>query len=766
MGNEQEFKNQSNNKELKRAKTKANFGSINNEKKTAEEYDNEMSRMLFDDEFKEENQQEKSQGENKKIDKKTEFKNYAKEIEEEKFMEEINRSKSCNKINFDPHEKRKFYNKGDLFGNNNIYLISNDNRENKKNKLNEKEKKKSKSKSKINFIKRLFTPNKKIIKNREENRKNNNNKTTQNINTINLNYKKAISSRNQIQINKNYINEEKVDNSNNDKVRINKRPILRQLSSKDLNSNGYISEGNIPKSSMKDTTSDKKVLSKDIYKDIKSEDLKVVVLHMKNSDIKYREGLDLFEKKQYSEAKTCFNQARASYMNLNKIINNNPTAYPNKFKIVISMKVNEKMRLTLNLIKDCNSFIFKNPEKTSKSQEKSFKKLNFNNLMHNNSKKNIYINSEQNKCSTHRNINANNLKKKQMGYLDKNNKNVFNKTTEFKFNYKKINIDKIENNNKKINNNINELNKNGYNKNILNNKLKLINFKNNININIDNIDEIISSEIKMTSKIKFSDVIGMREARKKLNEIIELQNDLQKNIILLGPKGIGKAMTIKAISSEYNYILFNINLPNIIYKYWEKSSEIIKSVFQLASSESKSIIFFDEIDSIYNKNIENETKVIKNLKKELITQLENMKNNKSKILMVISTDKPMDLDKDLIRYFNNTIYCAPFNDEEKYAFIKNTINKVENSLSDEDIKEVVRLTETYSNEDLEELCKMASFQPSNDLSFEEVSKIKKLRSIVKDDFIKAMKSIKGSLNNNVINEILKWNEKFNEKVNN
>ena len=748
MGNEQELINESNNRELKRAKTKANFDNINNEKKTAEEYDNEMSKMLFDDEFKEENQQEKTKRENKKTDKKTEFKNYAKEIEEEKFMEEINRSKSCNKINFDTHGKKQFYKKVDLFGNNNIYLINNDNKENKKNKLNEN--KTTKSKSKMNFLKRLFTPNKKVIKNREESKNNINNKTTQNINTINLNFKKAISSRNPIQVKKNYINEEKEDNTNNNKVKTNKRPILRQLSSKDLNSNGYISEGNIPKSSMKDTTSDKKVLSKDIYKDIKSEDLKVVVLHMKNSDIKYKEGLDYFENKNYSEAKKCFNQARASYMNLNKIINNNPTAYPNKFKVVISMKVNEKMRLTLNLIKDCNSFMFKNPEKTSKSQEKSFKKLNFNNFVSNNNKKNIDFNFEQNKCSTHRNFNATNRNKKQMGFLDKNNKNIFNKTTEFKFNYKKINIDKIENkNNIKNKNNFNELNREGYNMNVLNNKLKLINFKNNININTDNINEIISSEIKINPKIKLSDIIGMKEVKEKMHEIIELQDDIKKNIILYGPKGIGKAMTIKAISSEYKYILFSINLPNTIYKYWEKCSEIIKSVFKLAESEPKSMIFLDEIDYIYNKDIENETKVIKILKNELITLLEKAKNNKNKFLIIISTNKPMDIDNDLLKYFNKAIYCSILNDEEKYIFIKNTINKVENSMSDEDIKEVVRLTEKYSNEDLEELCKMAAFQPCKELSFEEVSKIGKLRPIVKEDFIKAMKSIRGSLNDKI-----------------
>ena len=763
MGNEQELNNAKDNHEFKRSKTKTNFDNINNQKKTAEEYDNEISRMLFDDEYKEENQQEKGKQEIKKVDKKTEFKDYAKEIEEEQFMEEINRSKSFDKNNFNAHEKKKFYKKNDLFGNNNIYLKNNDNKENKKNKPNGKEK--SKSKSKLNFIKRLFTPNKKIINNRKEDNKNKNNKTTRNINTIDINNKKAISSKNQIQINKKYANEEikeKGDNTNNDKIRNNQRPILRQLSSKDLNSKGYISEGDIQRSSTQENISDKKVLSKDIYNNIKAEDLKVVVLHIKNSDNKYKEGLAFFENKNYIEAKKCFNQARASYMNLNKIINDNPTAYPNKFKVVISLKVNEKMRLTLNLIKDCNSLMFKIGERTSRSQEKSYKKLNFNKLVQNKNKKNIDLNLEQNKCSTHRNFNTNNRNKKQNGYLDKDNKNAFNKTSEFKFNYKKINFDKFENKAKTKNNNINEQSKNKFNKNILNNKLKLINYKNNVNI--DNIDEIVSSEIKINPKIKSSDVIGMEEVKKKLHEVIELQSDGQKNIILFGPKGNGKEMTVKAISSEFNYIIFSINISNIIYKYWEKSSEIIKSVFKQAASESKSIIFLDEIDSIYNnKNIENESKVTKNIKAELLAHLERAKNNKNKILIIIDTSNPMSLDKDLLKFFNKIIYCSPLNEEEKYLFIKNTIKKVENSLSDEDIKEVARLTKAYSNKDLEELCKMAAFQPSKELSLEEISKIKKLRPVVKDDFIKSMKSIKGSLNENVINEMLKWNEKFNEK---
>ena len=64
--------------------------------KQIEEYDREMSKMLFDEEA------ELDEGErlkkNRKMDKKSELKSYAEQIAEEQFMEEINRSKSVNKI--------------------------------------------------------------------------------------------------------------------------------------------------------------------------------------------------------------------------------------------------------------------------------------------------------------------------------------------------------------------------------------------------------------------------------------------------------------------------------------------------------------------------------------------------------------------------------------------------------------------------------------------------------------------------------------------
>ena len=65
-----------------------------------------------------------------------------------------------------------------------------------------------------------------------------------------------------------------------------------------------------------------------------------------------------------------------------------------------------------------------------------------------------------------------------------------------------------------------------------------------------------------------------------------------------------------------------------------------------------------------------------------------------------------------------------------------------------------------SNSDLKELCKEAAFQPVRELTIEQIMKIKKFRPLVKNDLILAVNKIRGTLNNKIIDELMKWNEQF------
>ena len=316
------------------------------------------------------------------------------------------------------------------------------------------------------------------------------------------------------------------------------------------------------------------------------------------------------------------------------------------------------------------------------------------------------------------------------------------------------------------------------------NNLNNMNNKNNANNNDpnkkknihekeeDEMDEKIESEIMVKNPgVKFDDIIGMKEMKRILYEIIvvpTIRPDLftgirkpQRGILLFGPPGTGKTMIAKAIASECNSTFFNISASSLTSKWVGESEKTVKSLFKLAYKKAPSIIFIDEIDSILSKRNESENEATKRLKTEFLIQFDGLgSNTNARLLVIAATNRPMDLDEALLRRLPKRVYCGPLDEEGRFEFIKKVINRVETRLSDRDIQEVARMTNGYSNSDLKELCKEAAFQPVRELTMEQILHIDKFRPLFKKDLVKACSKIRGTLSPKVINELLTWNEQF------
>ena len=798
--------------------------------KKINEYDKEISKMLFDEEA-ELDEGERLKNLQKKRDKKSELKSYAEQIAEEQFMEEINRSKSVNKIprkkkeesdeddseDSDDYEsyrrwKEKKKKKKNKNKNNNIKKViddedgneSNDNKKKEKNKKkrnistgrkprnisseknhthknienkndninineelekNKKEKEKEKSKKK-QFAKSTFDQvfgvktntniqeNNNIKKNNSQPISSNetgysfnsnqqplqpiNNNPPQNYpsnstpmgytpnnpqntnNQINHEYKQYMGQNNINPVAGNMSSIPLTPNISSNQVlgNISTNPVIGNMSANPLVQNDINSfpstleetepmQINPQKKSFFSFFKKKQQISKKVYSKIKPEDLRIVLLYMKNSNNKYQEGLDWCGKRKYNEALKSFGQARNSYIILNKLMNANPKAYPTEFRMVISQKINEKLNLVHQSIRECNGFLRNNyTGQIEKNPEKAEDIL--------------------------RNINN----------LNRGNNNINN----------------FNNNMSNNNNNVSSNN---------NNKQKSIHDKEE-----DEMDEKIESEIMMKNPgVKFDDIIGMKEMKRILYEIIvvpTIRPDLftgirkpQRGILLFGPPGTGKTMIAKAIASECNSTFFNISASSLTSKWVGESEKTVKSLFKLAYKKVPSIIFIDEIDSILSKRSESENEATKRLKTEFLIQFDGLgSNTNARLLVIAATNRPMDLDEALLRRLPKRVYCGPLDEEGRYEFIKKVINRVETNLSDRDIKEVARMTNGYSNSDLKELCKEAAYQPVRELSMEQILRIPKFRPLVKNDLVKSVKKIRGTLSSKVINELLEWNEQF------
>ena len=726
MGNEHEKLTKESNKLRKKAlKNKGKNDKViasdeennnNNEKeRKLNEYDKEMSKILFEEKYELE-EGEKLKKNNKK-DKKSELRSYAQEIAEEQFMEDINRSKSFNRESGRRGHKNNNRNDSDDY---------NEFKKSEERKIKKKKKKENENgQNKINNINIQVNDEKYDIKN--------NKKRTISHDNLDINHElEKDSKKRNVEANKNLYKtttnelfipskkkegKEKDKNPNKNYKTKMSSPHIEHKCKTLRRTSVSINEKNLNEEQKNNKTCGRPFISKSIYSKVEPEDLRIVLLYMKNGNNKYQEGLDLCGKRKYFEAQSCFNYARNSYTSLSKLMNGNPKAYPSEFRIVISQKINEKLQLVFQSIRECKEFIRnKKTEIINKKPEKAQEILR-------NVNKNINRKNSNNNFNPNNNINI-------------NNNNLHN-------NYRNYNNNNFPNNNKNIHGKED-----------------------------DEMDEKIESEIMVKNPgVKFNDIIGMKEMKRILYEIIvvpTIRPDLftgirkpQRGILLFGPPGTGKTMIAKAIASECNSTFFNIIASSLTSKWVGESEKTVKSLFKLAYKKVPSIIFIDEIDSILSKRSENENEATKRLKTEFLIQFDGLGSNiNARLLVIAATNRPMDLDDALLRRLPKRVYCGPLDEEGRFEFIKKVINRVETKLTDKDIKEIAKMTNGYSNSDLKELCKEAAFQPVRELTMGQIMRINKFRPLVKKDLVKSIQKIRGSLSHKIIDELLKWNEQF------
>lgn len=231
--------------------------------------------------------------------------------------------------------------------------------------------------------------------------------------------------------------------------------------------------------------------------------------------------------------------------------------------------------------------------------------------------------------------------------------------------------------------------------------------------------QIFNEIVIQGDEVRWDDVAGLEIAKDALKETVVypfLRPDLfmglrepARGMLLFGPPGTGKTMLARAVATESKSTFFAISASSLTSKYLGESEKLVRALFSIAKALAPSIIFVDEIDSLLSaRGGSSEHEATRRIKTEFLIQWSDLakaaagretsekdkeRGDASRVLVLAATNLPWAIDEAARRRFVRRQYIPLPEDWVRKLQLKTLMSAQKHNISDEDLDELVFLTE-------------------------------------------------------------------------
>lgn len=290
-------------------------------------------------------------------------------------------------------------------------------------------------------------------------------------------------------------------------------------------------------------------------------------------------------------------------------------------------------------------------------------------------------------------------------------------------------------------------------------------------------------------RVKWSDIVGLDEAKRLLKEAIILPQKYPqlftglrspwKSVLLYGMPGTGKTLLAKAVATEGNATFFNISASSVVSKFRGDSEKLIRILFDLARHYSPSTIFIDEVDSIMSHrggsgssaSEGSEHEGSRRMKTELLVQMDGLLSaSNGGVFVLAASNLPWDLDSAFLRRLEKRIMIPLPTAECRVDMIRTHLCEFSPIFSKGGfLEEAASLVDGYSGSDIRALCKEVAMRPVRRLlddeeildrlpDHENWSLLVKRNPVTAQDFREAIATVNHSTSADLCDQHRKWTD--------